>query len=122
MSARTIRLPWAKPPLSLNDRGHTRHSRYGRVVDEARWTIRAQRHEPITPPVEAVLHWRLPDRRRRDADNLAAVVKAVLDAVVREGLLPDDSWRYVPRIGIELHAPDPARGVAMWLTLTGVEA
>lgn len=77
---------------------------------------RAARHHH-RPRREIVLHYRVPDRRRRDADGPAPTLKAVLDALVDEHVIPDDSWTHVPRIAVQIHPPDPAQPPAMWLTI-----
>lgn len=110
-----IPLPWAKPPLTGNDRGHTRWTPFARVKGEAQAAIRAARPEPMIG-AEVTLHWRIPNKGRRDSDNINATLKACLDALVAEGVLPDDSWVHVPRSGNEIHPPN-GEPAAMWLTL-----
>ncbi len=111
-----IPLPWVRPPLTGNDRGHTRYSPFVRVKGEALVAIRAARVEPRAT-AGVTLHWLIPDRRRRDADNLAPTLKACGDALVAAGVLPDDGWQHVPIAACRIHPPDgtPAR---MWLELT----
>lgn len=110
-----IALPWPKPPLTGNDRGHTRFSPFARIKAEAVVMIRAARVEPMER-AEVTLHWLIPDRRRRDADNMAPTLKACQDALVAAGVLPDDGWEHVPLASCRIHPPDgsPAR---MWLTI-----
>lgn len=112
----TVDLPWKRPPLTGNDRGHTRFSPFRRVKAEALVMIRAAHLDPIGAAC-VTLHWRIPDRRRRDADNLGPTLKACQDALVEAGVLPDDSWQHVPAATCRIHPPDgtPAR---MWLELT----
>lgn len=117
----TIPLPWTAPPVTQNDRNDRRTGgarKIAAALEEARWAVRAARLDPIVGAV-VTLHWRIPDRRRRDADNLAPTLKVVQDALVKEAVLADDSWMSVPRSGCEIHPPtgEPA---AMWLTLTDV--
>lgn len=114
-----IPLPWPKPPLSQNDRQQhmVKAREVARVKDEARWAIRAAKVTPIVG-AEVTLHYRVPDRRRRDADNLAVVLKVCQDALVLEGVLPDDSWVCVPRSGQEIHPPDGPP--ALWLELANI--
>lgn len=110
-----VPLPWARPPLSGNDRGHTRYSPFTRVKGEAQVAIRAAKLRPVVG-ANVTLVWLIPDRRRRDADNMAATLKACQDALVAEGVLPDDSWVHVPRASCRIEPPDggPAR---LWLEL-----
>lgn len=114
----TIPLPWQRPPLTGNDRGHTRYSPFTRIKGEAQVAIRAAKPRPVVG-ANVTLHWLIPNRGRRDSDNLGATLKAVLDALVAEKVLPDDSWVHVPRSGCEIHPPtgEPA---AMWVELEEV--
>jgi len=60
-----------------------------------------ERPRPITTGVAVDLRVHPPDRRRRDLDN---VLKAVLDAVVKAGILEDDSQ--VQRLAMAWGPPD----------------
>lgn len=113
-----VPLPWAKPPLSLNDRDHWRVKarKVALARDQARWAIRAARI-PAFETVHLTLHWRVPDRRRRDLDNLAATLKPVTDALVDEKCIPDDDWRHVLAATTQIHAPDPRARQGVWLEL-----
>lgn len=117
----TIRLPWEAPPLNQNDRRqHMAKARAVKaVIDACRYAIRAQKPQPITEPVVFTIHYRMPNRIRRDCDNLAHLGKACLDAVVLEGVLPADDFRYVTRTAQELHPPSHGDG-ELWLTLEEV--
>lgn len=114
----SVTLPWPRPPLTQNDRRHWRqqHRDFQAAKDEARWAIRAARL-PQIERAEIVLHYRVPDRRRRDADGPAPTLKAVLDALVAEQVIPDDAWTNVPRIAVQIHPPAPGQPGLMWLTL-----
>lgn len=48
----------------------------------------AKPHSPITGPVRVAIDLILPDRRRRDIDN---VLKPILDAIGHAGIYEDDS-------------------------------
>jgi Holliday junction resolvase RusA-like endonuclease len=58
-------------------------------------------------PVLVKFIWREPNRRR-DIDNVAADKKFILDAMVRRGILPNDSRRFVS--GFIDEFPDPIEG------------
>lgn len=112
----TIALPWSKPPLTGN---RTRGNVYARANEvkqakgEARLVVR--RLHPMMG-AEITLHFRPKDKRRRDADGLAPTLKVCLDALVAEGVLPDDSWVHVPAATCRIHAPN-GEPAAMWLEL-----
>ena len=117
-----IDLPWSKPPLSQNDRDERARGGARKIATakaEARMAIRAARVEPIVG-ADVTLHYRVADRRRRDADNLAVVLKVCQDALVLEGVLPDDSWVCVPHSGQTIHPPEPGQPSALWLELSDI--
>lgn len=53
----------------------------------------AKLREPSRGPHRLTLKIFFGDRRRRDGDN---VLKAVVDGLVKGGLLVDDAWEYIP--------------------------
>ncbi len=115
-----IPLPWVKPPITLNPglRASNPHVKAAKVRDakaEAGWAIRAAK-TPALIGCNITLHYRVPDRRRRDADNLAATLKVCQDALVDVGVLHEDSWITVPSATCRIHAPS-ADGPALWLEL-----
>lgn len=114
-----IPLTWDRPPLRANDRRswQAQHRTKSKALDEARWAIRAANVTPIVG-AEVVLHYRVPDRRRRDSDGPEPTKKVAIDALVLEGVLPDDSWVHVPRSSVEIHPPEGAP--AMWLELCAI--
>jgi Holliday junction resolvase RusA-like endonuclease len=48
-------------------------------------------------PVRVEIRWIEPDTKR-DADNVSGAIKAILDEIVKMGILPDDSRKWVQRI------------------------
>lgn len=114
----TIPLHWPKPPLTGN---RTRGNPYARATEvkaakkDARHAIRMNMPKPMVG-AEVTLHFRPKDKRRRDADGLAPTLKVCLDALVAEGILPDDSWVHVPAATCRIHPPN-GRPAAMWLEL-----
>lgn len=85
--------PWECWP---NYRGHW--ARRARAVadykEDCGWLLRDQRNKlptlPLTGPIHVTLTFVLPDRRRRDLDNLIAAAKPALDALASV-LKVDDS-------------------------------
>lgn len=118
----TIPLPWTKPPLSQNDRQHhhVKAKAVAAALTEARLAIRAARVKAMVG-ANITLHYRVADKRRRDADNLAVVLKVVQDALVAEGVICDDSWVCVPHSGQTIHPPN-GEPAAMWVELERLEA
>ena len=112
-----VPLPWTKPPLSQNDRQHhhVKAKLVSAALGEARQAIRTRGLPPVAG-ANVTLHYRVADKRRRDADNLAVVLKVCLDALVAEGVLPDDSWVHCPHAGMTIHPPN-GEPASMWLTL-----
>jgi hypothetical protein len=116
-----IPLPWTTPPLAQNDRQHwaTKARAFGAAKTTARWAIRAAKVPRIVGAV-VTLHYRVPDMRVRDSDGPAPTLKACLDALVAEGVLPDDSWVCVPASGIRFHPPEKNQPGCIWLELTDI--
>lgn len=122
MAVHEIRLPWSKPPLSLNDRGHwsakARRTRDVRAVTAG--FVRAA-HIPHSTRISVRLTYHPKDGRRRDADNLVATYKAVCDAIVDAGVVTDDEpafmTKHMPVIG-----PPDTKDPHLVLTIETLEA
>ena len=123
MTVLIVPLPWQRPPLSGNRTRGNPHAR-AKEVDEAkgqaRWAVRAARL-PKLAGANLTLCYRVKDRRRCDADNLAPTFKVCQDALVLEGVLPDDSWVHVPSATCRI-VPPSAEGPAMWLEIESLGA
>ncbi|GAA6488430.1 RusA family crossover junction endodeoxyribonuclease [Gordonibacter urolithinfaciens] len=65
--------------------------------DIAALSIRAARLKPYDGPVRVSITWVEPNMRR-DPDNIRFAAKFVLDALVGEGVIPNDTQRYVKGI------------------------
>lgn len=116
-----LTLPYAKPPLSLNDRGQTRGARQARSRTAAEVKASVRLLARGLGPFEAIhvrLHYRPPDRIRRDADNLVATLKPCIDGLVAAGVVRDDSPRYVDWSAPLIHEPTPDRRPLVWLEVT----
>lgn len=94
-----LTLPLRQPLLTQNAqrRAHWTAVRAAKrdteiVVGEA---VKAAGVGPIEGPVTVQLIWFAPDARNRDTDGLAPMMKAVLDALVKKGVLPDDNAKVV---------------------------
>ena len=85
-----------------------------------RFHIKTQRIQPISCPVRLIINW-YEKNMRRDADNIIFAKKFILDALVAEGILMNDSRKYVigfienvfvdkknPRIEVELEDQTPS--------------
>lgn len=121
MSAQLIPLPWCAVPMTKNQvrRLHYRDEAKLRatLLTEARWAIKAARTKPMWT-AEFVLHYRPKNNQRRDADGLAPTKSIVLDALVAEGVLTDDSFREVPFSGERIHPPIKGLPAVMWAELS----
>lgn len=122
----TIPLPWSSPPITLNPglRSSNPHAKAAKVrIAKAAATeaIKAA-NIPWMAGAIVVLHYRVPDRRRRDADNLAGTLKVVQDALVDAGVLTEDSWITVPESRQRIHPPIKGEPGAMWVELIDPDA
>jgi hypothetical protein len=116
-----IPLPWSKPPLTQNQLRRMHHMVEARgkadALGVARNAIKAEHIKPMAGAI-VILHWRMADRRRQDGDGAAPTLKVCLDALVKEGVLHDDSWVEVPHSGVTTHPPIPGQPGSLWLELT----
>lgn len=105
MTELRLELPFPPPQLSPNARVHWREK--ARVVAAYRegcgWAAKVdgftqhwRRDElPLKSPVRAAVTFVVPDRRKRDLDNLLAMLKPAWDGLVDAGVLAgDDSERF----------------------------
>lgn len=117
-------LPWCRAILTQNTvrrmHFHAEAKAKAQAISEARAAIRAAGVEPRWS-ANVTLHYRPGSRRSLDADGLAPTLKCLLDALVKEGILPDDSWVEVPQAAIRIHPPKPGLPGVMWAELTPVE-
>jgi crossover junction endodeoxyribonuclease RusA len=93
----TIRLPYTRPPISLNSRMHwATKARFTREIRSlVAFTARQQRI-PAMDSAHIELHWVPRDRRRRDSDNPYPTLKAAIDGLRDARVLSiDDSSEYV---------------------------
>lgn len=93
--------------LSPNSRAQSHWPRTrarNEVMKHTALVARMQGLRPIVGPVEVTFRWIVNTRRRRDVDNLAGngTVKAVLDALVQDRYLMDDSTEYVTGVHTEV--------------------
>ena len=97
-----IELPFPVPLsacfTNAKGRGRVPTKRYETWKAEAAWMIASQKPTPIKGEVSVSVRLVAPDKRHRDAGNTD---KAVLDAIVRAGLIEDDSNRFVKRVSYE---------------------
>lgn len=93
-----IRLPYPPKELSPNSRVHwrTKAKHTAEYREACGWAAKEAMQKtsgvfPIAPPVAAYTIYYEHDRRRRDPDNHAAMLKAAWDGFKDAGLLVDDS-------------------------------
>ncbi|HEY5985988.1 MAG TPA: hypothetical protein VIV12_06315 [Streptosporangiaceae bacterium] len=98
----TVELPAGQELLSANDRAHgyeRRHRLNTEWINMATVMVR-KRGVPRLQRATVTAEYRMPDRKRRDIDNLAPTVKACIDGIIAAGVLRDDSWLYLPELRI----------------------
>jgi crossover junction endodeoxyribonuclease RusA len=116
-----IPLPFAEPPLTKNKVRRMHHHVEATIRRDAiaatRLAIVAANVKPLEQAV-VILHWQQPDKRRRDGDGADPTKAFCLDALVLEGVLPDDSWAHVLHSGVTVHPPVKGQPGAMWLSIS----
>ena len=87
----------AIPPSNNQFIGNSRNFNYYRKEKEKwHWLIKAAiKEKPEKPMDKAIvkIKYYFPDKRRRDPDNFSG--KMILDPLVREGILVDDSFGHI---------------------------
>lgn len=129
-----LTLPWQKPPLSMNDRGNSllasikKTEKVKELRDAVLLLARAAKLPKGLDHVTVQLHYRPPDNRRRDEDNLAATSKPCFDALAAGtvkhpgyGLVPDDNPRYMTKLTARIHPADKGKPPALWLEVSWKE-
>jgi Holliday junction resolvase RusA-like endonuclease len=95
----TFVLPVQRPLLTTNQARsqHWRHAHRAKHDTETlvRRALARARIQTLTAPITVSVTWYAPDARRRDSDALDFTKKAILDALVKTGRIPDDDWRHV---------------------------
>lgn len=87
----------AIPPSNNQFMGNSHNfNAYRKEKERWHWIIKsAIRDRPPKPYEKAVIHitYYFPDNRRRDPDNYSG--KMILDPLVREGIIADDSFKHI---------------------------
>lgn len=103
-----ILLPTTLPTMNLNHREHWAESaRKTKALRQAAgWLAKSKRLPTGLPHAWVGLVHRAPDRRRRDGDNLVAMLKPLADGLVDHGLVPDDDHVHMTKIMPIIIPPD----------------
>jgi len=125
VTTQTIPLNWPTPPITQNQlrRAHymAEAAMKRQAIADARSAIRAAKATPMDAAIVR-LHYRPGTRRLCDTDGLCPTLKVVLDALVKEGVIPQDNWRHVPESSHRIWRPLPGLPGALWVELEPVEA
>lgn len=122
-----ILLPWSKPPLSMNDRGHYMVKARATASVRAAVMIMARSHKlpQGLAYVTVQLHYRPRDNRRRDTDNLVATLKPICDALADGttkhpgyGLVPDDTPQFMAKPEPIIHPAEKGQQGQLWLVVS----
>lgn len=94
----TVHLPgYTRLPLSLNEQLHwAKAARIKKQLGTDAWAM--LRHHKVPKGLQRVsveLHYRPSVRRARDEDNCSPTLKVICDAVVKFGVVPDDSHEFL---------------------------
>ena len=112
-----INIPLATPSQNVYQRWHW--TRRGRFRDELQWTVRVSmlglRLPEAPAPVRAVV--RVIRRGPRDLDygNLVGGAKPLLDALVREHVVHDDSPRWLEEIYLQERVRKGRESTSIWV-------
>ena len=105
-----VELPYARPPLTPNQRLHWAvRARLTREIRSAATVCaKASKVAPLGRSAITTV-WFVPDKRRRDAGSLSLTTKAAIDGLVDAGVWPDDNsdWITQESYRIELDKTNP---------------
>src|SRR5688572_3394619 len=129
MSQWVIKMPFLRPPLSLNDRFasyHQERSLQKNIAHDvsivARRAIKDGALAADLQRIAVELIYYPSNNGRRDADNIAATLKPILDGHVDAKVIPDDKAEHVVRTSqrIVLARDDPyaRRESECWIVVT----
>lgn len=98
-------VPYDRPPLSLNDRGHwAKGNSHRQALRRAGALLARSKGIPRNlPHIHTRLHYTPTDNRRRDEDNIIATAKPLWDGLVDAGVVPDDNSRYMTKYMPRIH-------------------
>ena len=115
-----IRLPYAKPPLGLNDRPNRwrKAELVAAMRGDAFYLVKHHRVPKGLARVRMTLIYCPRDSGRRDAINLAFVLKSLEDGVVQARIIKDDTLEFIDP-AMPYVAPPTSKGQpgAMWLLI-----
>ena len=74
------------------------------------WQLKALNLEPFTDRVGITYLFRVKDNRRRDLDNMEASIN---DAIVKAGIIVDDSWQWCKTDDSDAHIDKDNVGVTL---------
>lgn len=118
-------LPWDAPPVKPNGGHGNIYAHAGKVkeVRKAAGILAWSAAIPPLPKCRVELVWYVPDRRKRDADNLVWTLKPICDALSSSRqphdhqIVPDDTPEFMeklmPRI---VYAPGESKRLVLTIT------
>lgn len=129
MTQWTLKMPFDRPPLSLNDRFanyHQERSLQQGIAHDVSIVARRAAQLGFLPRdlqrIAVELIYYPSNNGRRDADNIAATLKPILDGLVDAKVIPDDKAEHVVRTSqrIVLARDDPyaRRESECWIVVT----
>lgn len=116
-----VKLPWERPPLSLNDR--PKHwAQHATLVQHVRETAailtrNAIYNGALIPGTQIIvtLVWYIPTLARRDEDNPVATLKPLCDGLVDAGLVPDDTPEWMAKRPVRFIYRKREPGMELWV-------
>lgn len=82
MTEYLLRLPWPPAELHSNSRAHwAQKARAAKEYKHAAWALAKKQYVTRMPAARIEFTYCPPDRRRRDAQNMPAALKAAIDGI-----------------------------------------
>ncbi len=105
-----IRLPYTRPPLTLNDRLHwAAKARIAKRLRADTAILARVARVPRLDRIAVTLHYQPRVTRHIDGDNLLATVKPCVDGLRDAGVVPDDDHRHVVHLPVVIQPREPGQ-------------
>lgn len=112
-----LELPPGLKLLSLNGRLHwAERNRRNAAIKKAAWACALNAKLPHLERITLLVEYQPPDRRPRDADNIALAAKAALDGLAAAKVIPSDDSAHVVQVAYRIGPVYPRGRVVLHIT------
>lgn len=88
---------WEKLPLTSNRQPRNVYAKNRIVQEIQKKTVELTKHFPPMKRIRVHVTWWVNVKRKRDTDNLQPTLKPIYDGLVKAGIVPDDSPKFMDK-------------------------